>query len=97
MNNINVLHRSSIVSSMLLHTLNTRVGPYNINGMRHNWVYFLVDGIYPANAIFTKTIDHLLNAIKLKYATRHKHVMKDTDQYFGMLVSLFRIMEQPLR
>ena len=47
LNDINVLDKSSIVGAMLAGTLDISIEEYDINGNDRDWMYFLVDGIYP--------------------------------------------------
>ena len=55
LNDLNVLDKSSIVGSMLSRDLSLTTTPYEINGKPRDWLYFLVDGIYPEWAIFVTT------------------------------------------
>ncbi|KAG7345428.1 plant transposon protein [Nitzschia inconspicua] len=50
-NDINVLDKSSIVGALLSGQLDLKTEPYEINGTIRDWMYFLVDGIYPNWAI----------------------------------------------
>jgi Plant transposon protein len=53
LNDLNVLARSGIVRSILDGTLDLRTEPYTVNGTQRDWLYFLVDGIYPKWAILS--------------------------------------------
>ena len=56
LNDINVLDKSTIVGSIICQTFNRKVNPYVINGCEQDYMYFLVDGIYPKFSIFCKTL-----------------------------------------
>jgi Plant transposon protein len=55
LNDLNVLDKSSIVYELLNGTLSIVTTPYTINGKERDWMYFLVDGIYPPGDIFVTT------------------------------------------
>ena len=97
MNDINVLDRSSIVAGKMNQTFNTGVNPYTINRRQINWLYFLVDRIYPSWSIFAKTFQYPSDLAEGKYSNRHENVRKYIERAFGVLVSKFGILERPLR
>ena len=97
LNDINILDRSSIVGSVLNQEFNTKVPQYYINGTKRDYMYFLVDGIYPSWSMFVKSIALPMNDDENKFAKRHEHVRKDIERCFGVLVSKFGILERPLR
>lgn len=97
LNDINILDRSSIVGSILNQTFNTKVPPYTINGVIRDWMYFLVDGIYPSWSIFAKTNPVPITEAEKFYKQRHEHVRKDIERCFGVLVKQFNILDRPLR
>jgi len=96
MNDINVMNKSSIVGSILLEQFDTRCLPYQIHNHMFDWLYFLVDGIYPSWAIFCKTNLHPITAREKKYASRQEAVQKDIKRCFGVLVQHFKILQQPI-
>ena len=55
LNDINILDRSSIVGALVSGQFDGKVSQYAINGRLRDWLYFLVDGIYPCWSIFAKT------------------------------------------
>lgn len=99
LNDINVLDKSSIVGSILQGTFDIKTDPYVINNTVRDWMYFLVDGIYPEWAIFVKTIpDSARNdPHKTFFASRQEAVRKDIERSFGILVKKFHILARPLR
>jgi hypothetical protein len=97
LNDINMLDKSSIVGSILTQNFDTNIKEYSINGTTRDYMYFLVDGIYPAWSIFAKTINLPVNELQSKYSSRHEHVRKDIERCFGVLVSKYHILQRPLR
>lgn len=97
LNDINVLDKSSIVGAMIRGTFNIRVPPYKIHERERDWMYFLVDGIYPGWAIFAKTNPEPITDGEKLYKKRHEHVRKDIERCFGVLVKKFGILERPIR
>ena len=97
LNDINILDKSTIVGSILNQTFNTTVEEYTINGNVRDWLYFLVDGIYPPWSVFVKSVSIPVNVEEKKYAMRHEHVRKDIERAFGNLISKFGILERLLR
>ena len=97
LNDINILDRSTIVGAILAQTMNTQVEPYLINGQRRDWLYFLADGIYPPWSIFAKTNPSPTTQIEIKYAKRHEYVRKDIERCFGVLISKYQILANPIR
>jgi len=96
MNDINVMNKSSIVGSILSEQFDTRCLPYQIHNHMFDWLYFLVDGIYPSWAIFCKTNLHPITAREKKYALHQEAVRKDIKRCFGVLVQHFKILQQPI-
>ena len=99
MNDLNVLDKSSIVSRILNQSFNTKCPNHRVNNTTRDWLYFLVDGIYPPWGMFVKTIpQHLRTEEKhSKYCTRHEHVRKDVERCFGVLIQRFGILERPFK
>ena len=63
---------------------------YSINGTVCNYLYFLVDGIYPKWPIFVSTVSDAVPASKDKmFATYQEAVRKDIEQAFGQIVKKF--------
>ena len=97
LNDLNVLDKSGIVGSMLQGKLDLRVAPYYINDNSRDWMYFLVDGIYPDWAIFVTTYSKSKDAKKNAFAREQERVRKDIECAFGILVQRFMVLKQPLR
>ena len=97
LNDLNILDKSSIIGSILSQTFDTIVDPYIINGTPRDYLYFLVDGIYPKWSIFAKTNPTPLTEAEKYYKMRHEYVRKDIERAFGVLVSKFKILKKPMK
>ena len=97
LNDINVLDRSKIVGSLIRGEFDNRVPPYNINGKRQDWIYFLADGVYPCWSIFVKRCDKPHSEAEIKCSKRQEHVRKDIERCFGVLVKKSGILKNHLR
>ena len=94
LNDINILDRSSIVGALLLGQFNGKVPEYTVNGRLRDWLYFLVDGIYPCWSIFAKIYQFPTHPPEILYATKHEHVRKDIELAFGVFVAHFGVLER---
>jgi Plant transposon protein len=97
LNDLNVLDKSSIVYELLQGTLSIVTTPYTINGKERDWMYFLVDGIYPPWGIFVTTYSNPQEDKKKKFQQHQERVRKDIECAFGILISRFHVLERPLR
>ena len=97
LNDINILDRSSIVGSIFGQQFDSQVDPYRLNGNTRDYMYFLVDGIYPLWSIFAKTIPSPQTKEDAYYKQRQKHVEKDIERAFRILVKKFHIIARPLQ
>ena len=97
LNDINILDRSNIVGALTTGEFDNKVPPYNINGRRRDWLYFLVDGIYPCWSVFVKTNNSPTTQRETKFAKQQEHVRKDVERCFGVLVKRFGILKRQLR
>jgi Plant transposon protein len=97
LNDLNVLDKSSIVSELLNGTLSIVTTPYTINGKERDWMYFLVDGIYPPWGIFVTTFSNPQDGKKKLFQQQQERVRKDIECAFGILISRFHVLERPLR
>lgn len=97
LNDINILHKSSIVSALLSRQFDLRTNAYKINENRRDWMYFLVDGIYPPWSIFMSTIPNPIGKKEELYKDRQESVRKDIERAFGAIVQQFQIIQTPFR
>lgn len=97
LNDLNVLDKSSIVYELLSGTLSIVTTPYTINGKERDWMYFLVDAIYPAWGIFVTTYSNPQDGKKRQFQMQQERVRKDIECAFGILISRFHVLERPLR
>jgi hypothetical protein len=97
LNDINILDKSSIIGSILDGTFDLRIEPYTINNTTRNWLYFLVDGIYPKYSIFISTIRHPATKMEKYFATCQEACRKDIERAFGVLVQQFQILQRPIK
>jgi len=97
LNDINILHKSSIVMSMFSGELDLLTPNYTINGAVRNYGYFLVDGIYPSWAVFIDTYNNPENEKQKLFAQAQEGCRKDIERAFGVIVKKWKILQQPLR
>ena len=83
LNDLNILEKFTIVGSILNGTMELQLSHelhYSINGMVHDYLYFLVDAIYPKWPIFISTISDTSPGSKDKlFATYQEAVRKDIE------------------
>ena len=83
LNDLNILEKSTIVGSILNGMMELCLPQelhYSINGMVHDYLYFLVDGIYPKWPIFISTVSNATPGSKDKlFATHQEVVRKDIE------------------
>ena len=83
LNDLNILEKSTIVGSILNGTMELHLPEelhYSINGMVCDYLYFLVDGIYPKWPIFISTVSNATPGSKDKlFATHQEAVRKDIE------------------
>ena len=66
--------------------------------MVRDYLYFLVNGIYPKWPIFISTISDATPGLKDKlFATYQEAVRKDIEQAFGVIVKKFDILSRPIQ
>jgi Plant transposon protein len=97
LNDINILDKSSIMGSLLTSNLSIKTEPYTINGRVRDWMYFLVDGIYPEWSIFVSSYTNPIDPKKRAFAAFQEKVRKDVECAFGILVQRFHVLQRPLR
>ena len=90
LNDLNILEKSTIVGSNLNGMMELRLPQelrYSINGTVWDYLYFLVDGIYPKWPIFVSTVSDAIPGSKDKmFATHQDVVRKDIERAFGQIV-----------
>jgi hypothetical protein len=94
-NDINVIDKSSFIPDIIQGKYESP--QYEINGTTFQHPYFLVDGIYPALAIFAQTISKPANMKESYYATKQEAIRKDIERCFGLLQSKWYIVVKPSR
>ena len=100
LNDLNVLEKSTIVGSILNGMMDLRLPQelhYCINGTVRDYLYFLVDGIYPKSPIFISTISDATPGSKDKlFATYQEAVRKDIERAFSVIVKKFDILSRSI-
>ena len=101
LNDLNILEKSTIVGSILNGTMDLRLPQelhYCINGTVRDYIYFLVDGIYPKWPIFVSTVSDATPGSKDNlFATYQEAVRKDIERAFGVIVKKFDILSRSIR
>jgi hypothetical protein len=97
LNDINILQKSTIVGSILNGSFDLKVTPYTINNTTRDWLYFLVDGIYPKYSIFINTFQHPTDEKEKYFAKCQEACRKDIERAFGVLVQQFQILQRPIK
>ena len=97
LNDLNVLDKSSIVGSLLTGDLSLKTDVYSLNGNPRDWMYLLVDGIYPEWSIFVNTFSNPTEPDKKTFAKHQEKVRKDIECAFGIMVKRFHVLGRPLR
>jgi hypothetical protein len=93
LNDINVLHRSTVFHNYLQGT--TPTVNFEVNGNTYNIGYFLADGIYPEWAAFVKTLSFVHNEKSREFKTQQEAARKDIERAFGVLQSRWGIIRGP--
>ena len=101
LNDLNILKKSTIVGSILNGTMELHLPQalhYSISGMVRDYLYFLVNGIYPKWPIFISTVSDATPGSKNKlFATHQEVVRKDIEQAFRQIVKKFDILSRSIR
>lgn len=101
LNDLNVLDRSTIVQALMDGSFNIKLPPdmhYKVNGTIRDWLYFLVDGIYPPYPFFIDTISGAQpNTKQSNFAKTQESVRKDIERAFGVLVKRFELLNKAFR
>ena len=97
LNDLNVLGKSTIVGSILSQEFDMKIDEYRVNGVSRDWLYFLVDGIYPKLPFFVTTYAIPSTQKQLKFCEFQEGKRKDIERAFGVLVQRFGILQRPIR
>ena len=101
LNDLNIIKKSTIVGSILNGTMDLRLPQelhYCINGMVHDYLYFLVNGIYPKWPIFISTISDATPGSKDKlFPTYQEGVKKAIERAFSVIVKKFDILSRSIQ
>ena len=83
LNDLNILEKWTIVGSILNGMMELHLPQelhYSINGTVRNYLYFIVDGIYPKWPIFVSTVSDAITVSKDKmFATYQEAMRKDIE------------------
>jgi hypothetical protein len=71
--------------------------PYVINNVVRDWIYFLVDGIYPPWAIFVCPFQDPSNAVQKHFNDKQEAWRKDVERAFSILQEEQQILQRPMR
>jgi hypothetical protein len=97
LNDINILNKSTIVGSILNGTFDLKIAFYTINNTHRDWLYFLVDGIYPKYSIFINSFQHPHDEKEKYFAKCQEACRKDIKRAFSVLVQQFQILQRPIK
>lgn len=92
-NDINILDSSPLFDDIL--SGESPVFKYQLNGNDYSWLYYLVDGIYPAWRIFARPLSQPANECDANYTKEHEGARKDIECTFGILKKKFLIVKHP--
>ena len=97
LNDLNILNQSSIVRKLLRHDFKIATKPYTINHTVRDYMYFLVDGIYPPWSIFVPTIKNPRNIKEKIFSKQQEGCRKDIERVFACLSQKFQILQRDIR
>jgi hypothetical protein len=97
LNDINVLDKSTIVGSIIDGSFDISVEPYLINGVFRDYMYFLVDGIYPEWSIFINSVNGLETEMEKLFSKQQEGARKDVERVFSVLCDKFQILKRTFR
>jgi Plant transposon protein len=97
LNDINILDKSSIVASIWTGKFDVSCPPYNLNGTIRDYMYFLVDGIYPPWSIFINTVTNPTTIDEKRFSKQQEGCRKDVERVFAVLQNKFQILSRALR
>lgn len=91
LNDMNVLDSSPLVRMIMQGKIFPSFG-YELNGRKHNGLYFLVDGIYLHWAIFVCTISDPGTRKERLFVSAQEAVRKDVERAFGVLLARWALL-----
>jgi Plant transposon protein len=97
LNDINIFDKSSIVTSIWGGDFDLKVPEYKINDVLLDFMYFLVDGIYPPWSIFVNTIWSPETDNDKRFSKQQEGCRKDVKRVFAVLENKFQILHNSLR
>ena len=95
LNDITVLRSSPLVD--LIATGDYPEEQYCLNGQVFIRPFILVDGIYPAWSIFSKTVPHPTNEKERRYKVLQERYRKDVERFFGIFKKQWKLLGQVLK
>jgi len=97
LNDINVMHQSSLYLDMTAGRWPSRNQSYTLNGTTRSLPYYLVDSFYPRYAFFMSPHPMPTTEGHKVFNRLQKAVRKDVERLFGMLTQRFDIALRPGR
>jgi Plant transposon protein len=96
-NDNNILDKSNIVQSIWNGSFNLKCQQYTILNTVRDYMYFLVDGIYPKWSIFMNTYSNASTEDEKRYSHQQESCRKDVERVFAVLGSKFQILQRSFR
>lgn len=100
LNDLNILNLSPLLDSLVDGTFDnvekqSRTVPFVINGEIFNFLFLLVDGIYPPYSRFVRTIHEPVTQIEKLFAKWQEAGRKDIERAFGALQGGWQATARP--
>jgi glutathione S-transferase len=96
LNDLNILDMSLTMERIFRGDFPPRF-TFLVNNVAFKTACFLADGIYPAWALFIKTIRNAMSPKNKRYKSAQEAVRKDVEREFAALVARWHILKQPCR
>lgn len=96
LNDINILDKSSIVTSIWNGSFNLKCPRYEIQNLVCDYMYLLVDGIYPPWSIIINTIRSLVSDNERRFSKQQEGCRKDLERVFAIIQNIFQILKNAL-
>jgi Plant transposon protein len=94
LNDINILDKSNIVQSIWSGEFDIKCQQYTIQGRVRDYMYFLVDGIYPKWSIFVNTISNATTDNEKRFSQQQESCRKDVERVFAVLENKFQVLQR---